>query len=97
MPDNRRRAESDDMPRLLHSPAEIDVVAGLMIFVIETADAFERPAIKGHVTPWNVLGHGVGKQDMAWPAWCGRHTGLDPISCRRRDIRATHSRKVSAD
>ena len=91
MPDDRGRAKRDDVACLLQAPAEIDVVAGLAIFGIEPADAFKGPAIKGHVTTGNVLGHRVGEQNVARSAGRRRDAGLDPVLRRRRNIRPADS------
>src|SRR5205823_4085846 len=65
MPDDGRRTKRDDAAGLLQTPAKIDIVAGGVIFRIESANLFESPAIKRHVTAWNVLGDCVGKQNVA--------------------------------
>src|SRR4030088_2065989 len=79
MPDNRRGTEGDLVAGLLDAPAKIDVVARLVIFGVEAADAFKNPAIPRHVAAGNVLGHGVGKKDVARPAGRRRHASLHPI------------------
>ncbi len=96
MPDQRRRAERNLMPGLLDPPAEINVIPGLVIFRIEPTDAFKRPAIPGHVAPWNVFGHDVRQQDVTRPAGSGGDAGLHPVSRRRRNIWAPHPGKIAA-
>src|SRR6266513_1712782 len=64
MPDNRGGTKGDDEARLLQAPAKIDIVAGFMILGIETADLFEGPAIKRHVTAGNVFRFGIGQQNV---------------------------------
>ena len=97
MPDDRGRTKCDDVAFLLQAPAEIDVVARLAIFDIETADRVERPAIEGHVTPWNVLRHRVGEEHVARSARRRRDAGLDPVFRRRRNVRPTDPSIVAAD
>ena len=97
MPDNRGGTESDGVPGLLHAPAKIDVIAGLVIFGIEPADVFERPPIPGHVTTGNVFGDRVGEQDMARPARRRGDASLHPVLRRRRDIRAPYPSVISAE
>ena len=97
MPDNRGRAKRDDVAFLLQTPAEIDVVSGLAILDVEAADGIKGPAIKGHVTTGNVLGHGVGQQNVARSARRRRHAGLHPIFRRRRNVGAAHARVVAAE
>ena len=96
MPDDRGRAECDDVAFLLQAPAEIDVVARLAIFDIEAADGVERPAIEGHVTARNVLRHGVGQEHVARAAGRRRDAGLDPIFRRRRNVRAADPGIIAA-
>ena len=82
---------------MLESPAKIDVVAGFAIFGIEAADIFESPAPERHVTAGNMLGHGIGKEDVAGAARGGRDTGLDPLLGGRSDVGASRPGKVVAD
>ena len=82
----RGRTEGDRVAGLLDAPAKIDVVAGLVIFGIEPADAFEGPAIPGHVTPGNVLGDCVREKHVARPARRGGDAGLHPVLRRRRNV-----------
>ena len=96
MPDDRGRTESDDVAFLLQAPAKIDVVACLAILGIEAADAIECPAIKGHVTPGNVLGHRIGQEHVARSAGRRGDAGLDPIFRRRRDVRSADARVIAA-
>src|SRR4051794_28207968 len=86
MPHDRRRAERNGVARLLDAPAKIDVVARLMVFRIEPADVFKRPAIPGHVTAGDMLGYSVGEKHMARPPGCRRDTGLDPVLRRGRNV-----------
>ena len=96
MPDDRGWAECDNPSGLLNSPAEIDVVSRLAIFRIEPADALERPAVKRHITSGNMLGDGIGEQNMIGTARRRRNARLNPISCRRRDVWSAHSGVVAA-
>src|SRR5262245_66095193 len=66
MPNDCRRTERDYASRLLNSPAEIHVVAGLPVFRIESAHAFEGPTVEGHVTSGNVLRDCIRKQNVVW-------------------------------
>src|SRR2546429_8818123 len=91
VPHDRGRAKSNDATCLLKSPAKIDIVAGLVVFGIEATDVFKRPPIERHVTTRNVLGDYVGEQNMAGSARRCRHTGLDPVLCRRGHALFTHS------
>src|SRR5438552_7119800 len=91
MPNNRGRTESDDAAGLLQAPAKIDIVAGLMIFGIETANLLERPTVKGHVTTRNMLGHGIGQQNVTRSTGCGGHARLNRILRRRTHIRSADS------
>src|SRR5678815_1230002 len=97
MPDDRGWTKCDDMAFLLQAPAKIDVVAGLAIFDIETANRVERPAIEGHVTTWNVLRYRVGEEYVARAARCRRDAGLDPVFRRRWNVRPTDPSIVTAD
>ncbi len=89
--------ECDDPASLLDSPAKIDVIPGLVIFGIEAACAFKCPPVKSHVTSGNVLGDCVSKQNMTWSARCRGNARLDPILCRRRDVRSADSGIIAAD
>ena len=97
MPHDRGRAEGDDVAFLLQAPAKIHVVAGLAILDVEPADAFERPAIKRHVTTGDVFRHRIGEQNVARPAGRGRDTGLHPIFRRRRNVRPADAGVIAAD
>ena len=96
MPDDRGGVKCDNPPSLLNPPAEIDIIPGFAIFRIEAANAFERPAVKRHVTAGNMLGDGVCKQNMVWPARRRPNARLNPILCRRRDVRSADSRVIAA-
>ena len=96
MPDDCGGAEGNLVTGLLHAPAKIHVVAGLVILVVESADAFKSPAIPGHVTTGNVFCDRVGQEDMARPTGGRGDTRLHPILGRRRNVRATHSCELSA-
>ena len=96
MPNNRGRTESDDAAGLLQAPAKIDIVAGLMIFGIETANLLERPTVKGHVTTRNMLGHGIGQQNVTRSTGCGGHARLNRILRRRTHIRSADSGVIAA-
>ena len=52
-------------PALLEAPAEIHIVTGLAVFVVEPSDLIECPAVKSHVAAWDVLGHDIGEEHMA--------------------------------
>src|SRR5438105_1119961 len=97
MPDDCSWTESNDPSSLLNSPAKIDVVSGLTIFGIEAARAFKRPPVKSHVTAGNVLCDFVGKQNMAGAARSRSHAGLNPILCRRCNVRSADSGIITAD
>src|SRR5438876_7771147 len=97
VPNNRSWAEGDDPASLLDSPAEIDVIPGLVIFGIEAACAFKCPPVKSHVTAGNVFGDRVSKQNMTWTAGCRSNARLNPILCRRRDVRSADSGIIAAD
>src|SRR4029077_10712985 len=97
MPDNRRWTKCDDVAFLLQAPTKIDVVARLAIFDIETANRVERPAIEGHVTPWNVLRYRVGEEHVARAARCRRDAGLNPVFRWRRNVGPTDPSIVTAD
>src|SRR5439155_18892467 len=96
MPDDRGRAEGNDPSSLLDSPAKIDVVPGLAIFGIEAARAFKRPTVKRHVTAGNVLGDCVSMQNMTRAAGCRSNASLNPILCRRCDVRSANSGIIAA-
>src|SRR5215472_11377963 len=97
MPNDCGWTEGNYPPSLLNSPAEIHVVAGLPIFGIESADAFESPTVKCHVTTGNMLCDRVGKQNMVWSPWRRSNAGLNPILCWRRDVWSTDSGVIAAD
>ena len=97
MPDDRGRVERDDATGLLQAPAKIDIVTGLVILGIETADIFKRPAVEGHVAARNVLCNHVREQNMAGSARRRRDTSLDPILRGRSDIRSTHCGVIAVD
>src|SRR2546430_17602203 len=86
MPHDRSWTEGNDPSGLLNSPAEINVITGLAIFGIEAGHTFKRPAVKGHVTTGNVLGHRIGKLNVIWPARRRIEPRLYPILCRRRKV-----------
>src|SRR6478752_1023819 len=96
MPDDRRRAEGDGMAGLLNAPAEIHVVARLVVLGIEATDVFKSPAIPGHVTAGDMLGDGVGEEDVARAAGRGRDTGLDPVLRRRRNVWSPYPGVIAA-
>jgi hypothetical protein len=60
VPDNGRGAECDDSPLLLEAPAEIDIVARLAVFGIESANLVKGPAMEGHIASGDVLRHDIG-------------------------------------
>ena len=97
VPDDGRRAERNHAAALLEAPAEIHIVAGLPVFVIESTDLIERPAVKCHVATGNVLGHDICEEHMARPAGSRRHARLNPIFRRRRNVRAANAGEVSAE
>ena len=90
MPDDRGGTEGDGVSRLLNAPAKIDVVASLMILGIETADAFERPAIPRHVTTGNMFRDRVREQNVARAPGRRGNASLDPMLRRRRNVRAAY-------
>ena len=97
MPDNRGGAEGDHASALLKAPAEVHIVTGLAVFVVEPTDLIKRPTVECHVAAWDVLGHDIGEEHMAWTAGSGRHAGLHPIFRRRRNVRAAHAGEVAAE
>src|SRR5438445_13383076 len=97
MPDNCGWTESNDPACLLDAPAEIDVVPRLAIFGIEAAHAFERPAIKRHVTAGNVLGDCISKKDLTRPAGRRCDACLNPILRGRRNVRPADSGVIAAN
>src|SRR5438477_272119 len=96
VPDNGRRTESDDATGLLQAPAKIDIVTGLVILNVEASDVFKGPAIKSHVTTRNVLSHSVSEENMTRSSGRGGDTRLDPIGCRRSNIRPAYAGKFTA-
>src|SRR6266508_376587 len=97
MPDDCGRTERDYPSSLLNSPAEIDVVASLAIFGIESAYSFEGPTVKRHVTTGNMLGDCIRKQNMVWSARRPSNARLNPILCRRRDVWSAYSGVIATD
>src|SRR5918996_569760 len=97
VPDNRGRAERDHKTGLLEPPAKIDVIARFTIFGIEAAHALKRPTMERHVTTRNVFGDRVGEQNMAGTARRRCDASLNPVLCRRRNVRSANSRVVAAD
>src|SRR5262245_60743361 len=95
MPNDRRRTERDYPAGLLNSPAEIHVVASLAIFGIESADPFEGPTVKRHVTTGNMLGDRIRKQNMIRPSGRGSNACLNPILRRRRDVWSADSSVIA--
>ena len=96
MPNNRGRTESDNAARLLQAPAKIDIVASLVIFRIKTADLFEGPSIKRHVTTRDMLGHGIGQQNVARPTGRGGHARLNRVLRRRTHIGSANAGVIAA-
>src|SRR4029453_7675456 len=96
VPDDRARTERNNTTGLLKAPAKIEVIPGLGIFWIEAADALKRPPLKRHVTTWNVFGNRVGQQNVAGTAGRRCDTGLNPMLCGWRDVRAAYSRIAAA-
>src|SRR6266852_52864 len=92
MPNNRGRIESDNATGLLQTPTKIDIVAGLMVFGIKTADLFEGPAVKRHVTAGNVFGHRIGEQNVTRSPGGSGHTRLNRILRWRTHVRSAYAR-----
>src|SRR6266481_5452524 len=97
MPNNRGRTESDNAARLLQAPAKVDIVASLVIFRIKTADLFEGPAIKRHVTTRDMLGHGIGQQNVARPTGRGRPRVAGVTQAVVALVNITNVRKLRGD
>src|SRR5215470_8561100 len=97
MPHDRSRAERNGPSSLLNSPAEIHIVARLAIFGIESAYTFEGPTVKRHVTPGNMLGDRIGKQNMIWSARRRCNARLNPVLGRGRDVGSAHSSVIATD
>ena len=96
VPDDCSWTECNDPSGLLDSPAKIDIIAGLAIFRIEAARGFKRPTVKRHVTAGNVFGDCVSKQNMTGAAGCRSNASLNPILCRRCDVRSANSGIIAA-
>ena len=96
MPDNRGGTKGNDEAGLLQAPAKIDIVPGSMILGVEAADLFEGPTVKRHVTTGNVLGHGVGQQNVTRSTGRGGHTRLNRVLRRRTHIRPADSGVIAA-
>src|SRR5437870_2160878 len=96
VPDDCGWTESNHPSSLLDSPAKIDIVPRFMVFGIEAAHAFKRPAIKRHVTAGNVLGNCIRKQDMTRTAGCRCNTRLNPILCRWCNVRDRKSTRLNS-
>ena len=97
MPDDRSGTESNHVAVLLQAPAKIDVISGFAKLGIKTAHGVKGPAVKGHVTSRDVLGDGIGQEDVARTAGRPCDTSLDQSLSGRRNVRATYSRIISAD
>src|SRR4051812_26203996 len=97
MPDDCCGTETNDPACLLNAPAKIDVVPGLVVLGIKTADAVESPTIERHVTARDVLGHCVRKQNVTWTARRRGDACLNPILRRGRDVWAPYPGVVPAD
>src|ERR1051326_705158 len=82
MPDDRGWTKRDDIAGLLKAPAKIDIVAGFVVFGIETADIFESPPIKRHIATGDVLGNRVGEQDVTWSPGRRRNHRLERVARR---------------
>ena len=67
------------MTFLLQSPAEIDVVAGFPILDVEAADRGKSPAVKGHVTTWDVTRDRVGEEHVTGPGQGRGGPGPAPV------------------
>src|SRR5437667_8510272 len=96
MPHDRSRAESNDAPGLLNSPAKINIISGFAVFGIEAANIVKRPSIKRHVTARNMLRDRIGEQNVTGPPGRSRDAGLDPILRQRCNVRSAHSGVVAA-
>src|SRR5712691_2949072 len=96
MPNNRGGTESDDAACLLQAPAKINIVARFTIFGIKTADLFERPAIKRHVTTWNMFGDRIGEQNVTRSSGRSGHARLNRILRRRAHVRSAYARVFAA-
>ena len=83
VPDNRGGAEGNHAATLLKAPAEVHIVTGLAVFVVESSDLIKRPAVKSHVATGNVLGDDIGEKHMTRTTRCRRHAGLHPVFRRR--------------
>ncbi len=97
MPDDRCRAECNDLPGLLKAPAKVHIVACFAVFRIKPSHALKRPTMEGHVAPRNVLGDHVREEHMARAAGRGGDAGLDPLLGGGRYVRSPHPGVIPAD
>ena len=79
----------------LQAPAQVDVVAGRAVAVVEAVYCRKRVAPEGHVAARHVLGQGVGEQHLHRSTRCVGHAiGNRPIAVRR-DVGASHADPVA--
>ena len=86
VPDDGRRTKADDLALLLQTPAEIHIIASLVVFRIKSTDFFESPFVEGHIAAGNVLRNDIGQEHMIGPTGRSSYAGLDPVLGGRREF-----------
>ena len=84
VPDEGPRCERNPMARLLQTPADIDVVAGLEKLRIESIDRFQRFTAECHVAARNMFGHLVALEHMHRLPGGGGDASRDSAIVRRQ-------------
>ena len=90
VPDHCRRIEVDPLAGFLEAPAEIDVVAGRAKLRVESTEFVQHVFPDREVAAGNVLGLGVGDEDVDRPARRASDALGDRVRVRRRDVRSAN-------
>ena len=69
VPNKRRWAESNFVPRLLQAPTNIHIVPGLAKDWIKATDRREGPFVKSHVAAGDMFGLSIREHHMRRAAW----------------------------
>src|SRR5262245_12760076 len=81
--------KADRAARLLHTPAQINVVACNAEQRIAASDLLQDIVSESHVATRDVFGHAVGKKNVDWSTWrVGNAISNQPVT-GRCDVRTT--------
>src|SRR4051812_40452791 len=88
MPHDCSRVKAKRSPVLYEPPADIDVVAGGPELLVEAADLDKVSASESHVAARDMLGLGIGEQDVHGAAGSVRDARGDRVVIGRRQVGA---------